>query len=287
GRRDARAAARVVRGGMGAGGRHPDRLGVPRDRGDLRRGRGGRRVARSGPDEAGRCAGADDPDVEGGRPVGESTDELRRDIENVRGDLTVTVDAIGDRLSPKQMVRRRTSRLRHGMVRIRETVMGSASDGATGTSARMQSGMSSASDRVSDMASSAGDRMSSAASTLAEQTREAPQEVRRATQGNPIAAGIIAFGTGLLIASLFPATEPERQAASAVQDRLEPLEERATETGRELAGNLKESAQGAVQEVKGTATDAARDVAAQTKDAASDVRDDAKGAAQDVKGTVR
>jgi ElaB/YqjD/DUF883 family membrane-anchored ribosome-binding protein len=230
--------------------------------------------------------------------VGESTDELRRDIENVRGDLTVTVDAIGDRLSPKQMVRRRTSRLRHGMVRIRETVMGSASDGTTGTSARMQSGMSSAgdrvsdmastaSDRVSDMASSAGDRMSSAASTVVEQTREAPQEVRRATQGNPIAAGIIAFGTGLLVASLFPATEPERQAASAVQDRLEPLKERATETGRELAGNLKESAQGAVQEVKGTATDAARDVAAQTKDAASDVRDDAKGAAQDVKGTVR
>lgn len=226
--------------------------------------------------------------------MGQSTDELRRDIENVRGDLTVTVDAIGDRLSPKQIVRRRTSRMRDGMTRIRETVMGTTTDGATGTGQRMatgmshagdtlSSGMSSAGERVSDMASTASDKVSDAASTVAEQTREAPQEVRRATQGNPIAAGIIAFGSGLLLASLFPATEPERQAASAVQDRLEPLKERATETGRELAGDLKQSAQGAVQEVKGTATDAAQDVAGQAKGAAGDVRDDAKSAARDVK----
>ncbi|HEX4776038.1 MAG TPA: DUF3618 domain-containing protein [Acidimicrobiia bacterium] len=226
--------------------------------------------------------------------MGQSTDELRRDIENVRGDLTVTVDAIGDRLSPKQIVRRRTSRMRDGMTRIRETVMGTTTDGATGTGQRMatgtshpgdtlSSGMSSAGERVSDMASTASDKVSDAASTVAEQTREAPQEVRRATQGNPIAAGIIAFGSGLLLASLFPATEPERQAASAVQDRLEPLKERATETGRELAGDLKQSAQGAVQEVKGTATDAAQDVAGQAKGAAGEVRDDAKSAARDVK----
>lgn len=226
--------------------------------------------------------------------MGQSTDELRRDIENVRGDLTVTVDAIGDRLSPKQIVRRRTSRMRDGMTRIRETVMGTTTDGATGTGQRMatgmshagdtlSSGMSSAGERVSDMASTASDKVSDAASTVAEQTREAPQEVRRATQGNPIAAGIIAFGSGLLLASLFPATEPERQAASAVQNRLEPLKERATETGRELAGDLKQSAQGAVQEVKGTATDAAQDVAGQAKGAAGDVRDDAKSAARDVK----
>lgn len=226
--------------------------------------------------------------------MGQSTDELRRDIENVRGDLTVTVDAIGDRLSPKQIVRRRTSRMRDGMTRIRETVMGTTTDGATGTGQRMatgmshagdtlSSGMSSAGERVSDMASTASDKVSDAASTVAEQTREAPQEVRRATQGNPIAAGIVAFGSGLLLASLFPATEPERQAASAVQDRLEPLKERATETGRELAGDLKQSAQGAVQEVKGTATDAAQDVAGQAKGAAGEVRDDAKSAARDVK----
>lgn len=226
--------------------------------------------------------------------MGQSTDELRRDIENVRGDLTVTVDAIGDRLSPKQIVRRRTSRMRDGMTRIRETVMGTTTDGATGTGQRMatgmshagdtlSSGMSSAGERVSDMASTASDKVSDAASTVAEQTREAPQEVRRATQGNPIAAGIIAFGSGLLLASLFPATEPERQAASAVQNRLEPLKERATETGRELAGDLKQSAQGAVQEVKGTATDAAQDVAGQAKGAAGEVRDDAKSAARDVK----
>ena len=230
--------------------------------------------------------------------MGQSTDELRRDIENVRGDLTVTVDAIGDRLSPKQIVRRRTSRMRDGMTRIRETVMGTTTDGATGTGQRMatgmshagdtlSSGMSSAGERVSDMASTASDKMSNAASNVAQQAREAPQEMRRATQDNPIAAEIIAFGTGLLVASLFPATEPERQAASAVQEHLEPLKERATETGRELAGDLKESAQGAVQEVKGTATDAARDVAGQTKDAAGEVRDDAKDAAQDVKGAAR
>jgi hypothetical protein len=42
---------------------------------------------------------------------------------------------------------------------------------------------------------------------------------RRQTQGNPIAAGLIAFGAGMLVASLLPATDLEKWSSLVGQLR--------------------------------------------------------------------
>jgi hypothetical protein len=49
--------------------------------------------------------------------------------------------------------------------------------------------------------------------------REAPEAVARTTQGNPVAAGLIAFGAGLLAASLLPETDAEAASTTAQRAR--------------------------------------------------------------------
>jgi len=44
--------------------------------------------------------------------VGQAADELRADIERTREDMASTVDAIGERLSPKLQAERQIDRLR-------------------------------------------------------------------------------------------------------------------------------------------------------------------------------
>jgi len=107
--------------------------------------------------------------------------------------------------------------------------------------------------------------------------------VARKAQGSPIAAGLIAFGAGLLVSSLLPASRVEQQAAEKVKDTAQPMVENLTETAKEVAGNLKDPAQQAIEEVKSTATDAAATV----KDEATSAVDDVKTQAQDSKNTVQ
>ena len=112
---------------------------------------------------------------------------------------------------------------------------------------------------------------------------DAPTAVARKAQGSPIAAGLIAFGAGLLVSSLLPASRAEQQAAEAVKDTAQPMVDDLTDTAKEVAGNLKEPAQQALEEVKSTATDAAATV----KDEATSAADDVKSQAQDSKDTVQ
>jgi hypothetical protein len=57
--------------------------------------------------------------------------------------------------------------------------------------------------------------------------RQAPRRAKRKTQGNPLAAGVIAFGLGMLVSSLIPSSEKEREAVSQLQENLEPVKEKA------------------------------------------------------------
>ncbi len=68
--------------------------------------------------------------------------------------------------------------------------------------------------------------------------------MRRKAQGNPLAAGVIAFGLGMLVSSLIPSSEKEREAVSQLQDNLEPVKEKAAEVAKDMAENLKQPAQG-------------------------------------------
>ena len=155
--------------------------------------------------------------------MGQSAEQLRREIEYTRGDLGETLDAIGDRLSPGRMMERRKNRMRSGLQTVRERVMGTVSD--TG---------SSVAGAVADTAGGVADAAGGAVSTL----KETPDTVRQQTQGNPLAAGAIAMGVGVLLATVFPATEKERRAADQLMDKAEPLTAELKQAGREIAEHI-------------------------------------------------
>ena len=189
--------------------------------------------------------------------MGQSAEQLRREIEYTRGDLGETLDAIGDRLSPGRMMERRKNRMRSGLQSVRERVMGTVSD--TG---------SSVAGAVADTAGGVADAAGGAVSTL----KETPDTVRQQTQGNPLAAGAIAMGVGVLLATVFPATEKERRAADQLMDKAEPLTAELKQAGREIAEHMREPAHEAVDQVKEAAsegTQAVTDTARQATDTAS------------------
>ena len=182
-------------------------------------------------------------------------DQIRREIERTRGDLSDNVNALGDKVNPGSIAKRQVGKVRSAAVSVKEAVLGSDAD-PTDTGA----------------AGSVGDAVSGA-----------PGAVARKAQGSPIAAGLIAFGAGLLVSSLLPASRVEQQAAEAVKDTAQPMVDDLTDTAKHVAENLKEPAQQAVEEVKSTATDAAATV----KDDATAAADDVKSQAQDSKDTVQ
>ena len=116
--------------------------------------------------------------------------------------------------------------------------------------------------------------------------QEAPQVARRQTQGNPLAVGLIAFGTGWLVSSLLPASRREQQLAEQARDRAgelgQPLVDAAKQAATEVKDNLQEPARQAVESVKSTATEAGQTVAEEGRSAAQDVQ----GSTRDAAGTV-
>jgi len=217
--------------------------------------------------------------------VGQSADQIRREIEATRDNLGNTLDAIGERVSPKQVVRRRTARMRHGLTSIRETVMGKAEDmtDTVGSAAgHVSDGVSSVPSTVKDTASSAAQGVSSAAHEVASSAQQVPQLITKQTRGNPLAAGLVAFGAGLLVSSVLPATDKERQLASTVRDELEPLQSAAREAGEELKGELTSSAREAASHVKDVAKDATEEITTEAQSAAQQVKQQATGATSQV-----
>jgi hypothetical protein len=200
--------------------------------------------------------------------VAEVTQELRDDIERIREDLDTTLDALGERVSPRRIAQRRKDAVRARVTRVRTAVMGSA--GSTASSA-------------TDQARRAKEGAQTAAGHAVEKAREAPEMIQHQAQGNPLAAGLIAFGAGMLLATLFPPTQAERRAASELQDRAEPLKDRAVEAGREVKDHLQESARESAQQVKETATEAAEEVKRQAQASAQGVKEQAQSSTESVK----
>ncbi len=194
---------------------------------------------------------------------------IRRNIDATRADLSRNVDALTEKVSPGRVVSRNVDKAKGRVSAAKDRVMGSDDpydNGAVG----------SATGRASSIAGSAGDAASSA-----------PSVAKQKTQGNPLAAGLIAFGVGWLASSLLPASEKEQRAASAVKDKASEHSDALTAPLKEAAAGAKDNlagpAQDAVESVKGTATDAA----AQVKDEASTAKDDVAGAAQHAKSEVQ
>jgi Protein of unknown function (DUF3618) len=146
--------------------------------------------------------------------MGAEPEQLERDIERTRRELGDNMDALADRLNPRRAMGRQVNRTRGALGGLRDRVMGTASDTAGRRMESMRSGMDSATSSVESVGSAA----SSAVSSVSDTASGTVQAARRQAEGNPLAAGVIAFGFGWLVSSLLPPTEAEKQAATRVQE---------------------------------------------------------------------
>ncbi len=200
--------------------------------------------------------------------MSENPDVIRADIEATRARLGTNVDAVADKVTPSHIVQRQTDKVKEGVkdavFGVKEKVMGAADH----TAGNVHSVKDSAASHLGDAGAAIGD---------------APAQVKSKTQGNPLAAGLIAFGAGLLVSSLIPASQKEREAADALKTAAEPLTTELTDAAKHVAEGLKEPAQEAMENVKATAADATDHVKAESQGAVADVKD----RAAEAKGNVQ
>jgi gas vesicle protein len=203
-------------------------------------------------------------------------DQIRSEIDQTQRALSADVDALTEKISPPRIVERRVQRTREAMTNVKDKIMGSTSD-AYQTAGSATSGVG---ESVSARASAARDTAADAASSAADTVRSAPDAVRRRATGNPLAAGLIAFGAGWLLSALIPASDPEQQVATQVKDfateQGRPVAQQLGQAGQEAAQELKESAQQRAESVKQKAADAGSTVKGEAQSAAADVKDQAQ-----------
>ncbi len=195
--------------------------------------------------------------------MSESPEEIRRRIEETRADLSANVDAVGDTLDPRQIAHRQADRVRSRVDAVRDRVMGTVQD-VRGSG-------------------DAGDSVRSAAGSAVQDAKDAPGVVAEKARGNPLAAGLIAFGVGWLASSLLPASSREQHAAQAVKEQAQAALPEVKEAARQVADDLRAPAQEAVQAVKDRASDAAAEVKEHGTQAVADLRDQAQDSVQQVR----
>jgi hypothetical protein len=178
---------------------------------------------------------------------------IRRDIERTRASLADDVDRLADRTSPKRVARRNWENVHARLNNVKESVMGAPR---------------SAGETVKDKAGDAADSVQGAAASAADTVRDAPHAVARRTRGNPLAVGLIAFGAGLVVASLFPPSEAEKQAGDKLQEHSGDLLEKVKEPLQDVKRDVTDSARESAQQVKETARDAAQTTARSTRETA-------------------
>jgi Protein of unknown function (DUF3618) len=236
--------------------------------------------------------------------MGQETARLRQEIERTREDLTRDVDRLADKTSPARIVDRRIRRARGRLVRLKETVMGTPDYGypggypSMGGGSRVEWAAQSARETAGQVAESARETAGQVAeaaregmSTAREQVSQAGDRaqdalqgavsgVREQTEGNPLAAGMVAFGAGWLVSSLLPASEAETQAAQraaeVAREHGGPVVEQARQSAREVGEHLRDSAEEAAAQVRDSAQEAAGQVRGKTQEAAETVQEEAR-----------
>jgi ElaB/YqjD/DUF883 family membrane-anchored ribosome-binding protein len=212
---------------------------------------------------------------------------IRRQIEQTQRELSYDVDALNEKVNPSRVMDRRVSAAKGRVSRVKDRVMGTAHD----TRATAQYHTQNATGTVQDKAQDAAETVQGAAQQAAHAVQQAPDTIVRQAQGNPLAAGLIAFGVGWLVSSLLPASDRERQLAeqaeSAVREHKDTLLQPAKEAAQEIREELQPAAQQAVQEVKSTAQDAAQTVKQEGQSAAQDVQGQAQESRQTVQSQTR
>src|SRR3954469_16429365 len=125
-------------------------------------------------------------------------DVIRRQIEDTRANLSYDVDALNEKVNPTRVVDRRVGRAKSSVTGLKDRVFGAAHD----TRQHASGSASNAAGSVQGAASSAAGSVQNAASSAADAVQSAPATIQRQAEGNPLAAGLIAFGVGWLVSSL-------------------------------------------------------------------------------------
>ena len=180
-------------------------------------------------------------------------DQIRDEIQQTQRELSADVGALTDKLSPPRMVQRRARRTRAAMTNMKDKIMGTTASPTPAARDTISTAATGVGGNISPAASAATGKAAAAASSAAGAASAAPQIARARTQGNPLAAGLIAFGAGWLLSSLLPATAPEQQMAAQAKNL-------ATGTGRPLAQQLGQAAQQAREQLREPARHSAESV---------------------------
>ena len=192
--------------------------------------------------------------------MGQSTEELTAQIEDTRGRMASDLDALQDKVSPSAIVQRRKEATRNRISSMRDKVMGTAH---------------SAGDTISDKVPSP----TGVADSVQGGVQSGVSSAQDRVQGSPLAAGLVAFGAGLVVASLLPASQREAEAAHRVvetaKDKGAPLVDEARQAGQQLGQDLKERATEAAQQVKDSAADSAQQVKGEAQSSAESVKSEA------------
>ncbi len=184
--------------------------------------------------------------------MGQNTEELTGNIDQTRRNLSQDVDELNDKVNPTRVMERRKVAARSRVGRLREKVMGSA-------------------EHARNRVPSPTDSAHGALGALEERT-----------EGNPLAAGLVAFGAGMLLSSLLPASEAETRAAQRAVDAARDSgvvdEARSTgqDIGQDIGQHLKESAVDRTQDMRASAQDSAQTVKEEGRSSAQTVQEDAQ-----------
>ncbi|MCK6068412.1 MULTISPECIES: DUF3618 domain-containing protein [Microbacterium] len=189
--------------------------------------------------------------------MSDSPEAIRANIDRTREELGLDVDALADKVTPSKIAQRQTDKIKGRFGSLRDRVMGAADDAGSSVQGAGSSAMSSVSD--------------------------AGQTVVSKAQGNPLAVGLVAFGVGLVAASLIPASQREKDAAGTIKEQAQPLVDQASGAVKEMGEHLKEPAQEAAAAVKDSATSAASTV----KEEATSSADTVTERAREARDTVR
>jgi len=207
--------------------------------------------------------------------MAQEPDQLRQEIENTRAKMTRDVDLLAEKTSPTKVAQRRWTS-------VKEKVMGTTEHARHAAGDTTSSAVSTVQDKagqLGDKASHLGDVAGEKAHDAADAVRSAPKAVANQAQGNPLAAGIIAFGVGMLAATLIPVTDAERRAGQQIKDNSDELTDKVKDVAAEMKDDLTGSVQQAAGEVKSTAADAAQTTKDRAQSSAQDVTEQTRQAA--------
>lgn len=190
---------------------------------------------------------------------------IRDEIRMTRTRMDDTLYELEDRVAPSRVAERSKARMKARWTDLRSNVMGSVDDRTPSPSS--SGGTSSSSRGVGDVASDAAD-----------QARQAPQQVKQKTRGNPLAAGMIAFGVGALVSALLPESDQEQQLVEDAADKvdLQQVRGEVEQAAQDVREPVRERSQEGMEDLKQTASDHASELQDEAQTSQQRVASDAK-----------